>query len=905
MKNKNTIISPIAIDMGAKNTGVYYAHYNQGETLAEIDKKGEVLVYDKYTALLKERTANRHVRRGYQRNKLAKRLFTVILRDHFKFDVEKHLQAIGFLFNRRGFSYLDKKFSEKHLNNIPQEALNHLPTEARKILKGANITGILNHLAESNPNKLISLFASIENSDEKKAFMEKNAKIRKSLVYIKHLEKIKESCKFRINNPNKTVKEKAKDKDKLSETSKWIVEKLISAGVSTLNNTLNTENQINLLNHINANDCETLLSELSPINDNIDEEKKKQTQNNKSVWNFNFHKFEFNKKNETGLEENNIRTHLHHLCYAIHQIKNELVSGGRHRSKYFEEIKKDIERFQNHSHKYLSHFAQAILTNDELDFEKVTNLVCHISNLELKPLRLYFNDKTPIERIKRKNRKNQPKRFLTHDKDNHFQDQFSAKKLSGIVSRWFKKNWRVNKVSDGNKKVAEYKELKTLWEKHENKNDIIQFWLDINPILTIPPYQSMTNRHPPRCYSLLLNENYLNENYPNWKNWLQFLSPNKILKEKLATLRTRRTEKIIDPNSNKIKRLVNDKQILLRQLQLTLDTAKKHDKNHLNEIWSIHHRMLYLKDNNEKSYWQGKLSEVINKSGLQDELKKDMNFDIKGSFAHFINKYYQTRKKAKTGRYFLIQEEKDKWLTSGKLLTLCTHKPRQKKYQWLIDLAAIIGVESNKLKSLIGEKNPEDWLKEINGFKRACEQSAKAQKDFRGELKTKISQNNDLQILQTKCKGKATELVQKIWPNIDEKQALVKSEKFESIFSFAQINNIIFKDRNGFSNTCPVCSMDNSVRMQEIDGIVKASRLPALKVKLIDGVVMRICDAISRQIATTKWDDIKQELDKGQRVKIPLILEQNHFEFEPSLSKIKKKAQSQRKIIEVHNIKTR
>jgi hypothetical protein len=56
------IISPIAIDMGAKNTGVYYAKYERGTTFENIKKHGQVLVYGNYTPLLKDRTSNRHVR---------------------------------------------------------------------------------------------------------------------------------------------------------------------------------------------------------------------------------------------------------------------------------------------------------------------------------------------------------------------------------------------------------------------------------------------------------------------------------------------------------------------------------------------------------------------------------------------------------------------------------------------------------------------------------------------------------------------------------------------------------------------------------------------------------------------------------------------------------------------------
>jgi hypothetical protein len=39
-------------------------------------------------------------------------LLTIILKAHFDFPVEKHAQAIGFLMNRRGFSFLEEEYSK-------------------------------------------------------------------------------------------------------------------------------------------------------------------------------------------------------------------------------------------------------------------------------------------------------------------------------------------------------------------------------------------------------------------------------------------------------------------------------------------------------------------------------------------------------------------------------------------------------------------------------------------------------------------------------------------------------------------------------------------------------------------------------------------------------------------------
>jgi len=82
---KKKTISPIALDLGAKNTGAYFAHYTENSSLADIEKDGKVYQLDNnsYTYLMQGRTAARHQRRCIKRRKLAKRLFKLIWENHF------------------------------------------------------------------------------------------------------------------------------------------------------------------------------------------------------------------------------------------------------------------------------------------------------------------------------------------------------------------------------------------------------------------------------------------------------------------------------------------------------------------------------------------------------------------------------------------------------------------------------------------------------------------------------------------------------------------------------------------------------------------------------------------------------------------------------------------------------
>jgi len=889
------IISPIAIDMGAKNTGVYYAKYAQGSSLEEIDKHGDVLVYDKYTPLLKNRTANRHARRGYQRRKLAKRLLVLVLEKYFNFPAKKHAQAIGFLLNRRGFT-LQEGYYKEHLKIFPADAWEKLPSSARNVFEcKENVAANLQKFSETEPGKIRQVFQDVESE---------NKKVRTDLFYFSCIRRIGRACEHR-GNGNSLGEEK--EHKKLSRTSAWVVKRLNKGKVLFAVGNGHNVDLCKQINDLSSAEAKSLCERLPDIQS--DENRAK-----KSGWNFNIGKFLPNEKNEQALLSANAGVHLHHLSYALYQLN----SGARPRSQYFDEIKDDLnafsrERYLNNERNpaYIRQFALAVNAGGNLDMGKLHRVVCHISNLELKPLRAYFNDETPIMRNTdyQKGDKSQSN-FISHAAKNGG-DVFSNEKLSRIASTWFLRKWVVSAKKDGKDKFANYRELKSLWQTHEKKGDIVKFWVNTDPELTIPPYQSMTNRRPPTCQSLVLNPEYLKNHYPRWGEWLEQLRPDEAYRDKLRSLTGGK-----GPRKEFDGRLISDDAIKVRQLQFVLDASKKTDSYNLNEIWSIRHKLNSLQGGDaQKSKWEGKLRDACGKSTLPVALLKGFENEAPGSFGHFVNKYYQTRKRAKSGRYFLHQKRKNHWMTDGKLFAICPHRPRQKEHQWELDVAAITGVDHDHLKDIIGGQTPEDWLRKIKRFKGACSDAADMQKKHRGSLKIKIAlaerarrvngknlkkEDKELVGLVDECKRLALKLAEVLHPDLNSEsdkgkgELTANAERFESLFSFAQINNIVFKDRKGFSNTCPVCSADNAFRMREIkksgQNFARASRLPAMSIRLIDGAVMRICDVVSKHIAGACWKRIAADLRAGSSVVIPLVFEQNRFEFEPSLKVLKGRA---------------
>lgn len=123
-------VSPIAIDLGAKYTGVLLPHYQAGEDVTETDLSGLLVVNtDKMTWSQQPRRQKRHQTRGYKRRKMAKRLLWLILEHEYgvtRDSLPKETVAfLNGLMNRRGFTYLSEDLDEAALQ-VPVAAVAEL-----------------------------------------------------------------------------------------------------------------------------------------------------------------------------------------------------------------------------------------------------------------------------------------------------------------------------------------------------------------------------------------------------------------------------------------------------------------------------------------------------------------------------------------------------------------------------------------------------------------------------------------------------------------------------------------------------------------------------------------------------------------------------------------------------------
>ena len=431
-------------------------------------------------------------------------------------------------------------------------------------------------------------------------------------------------------------------------------------------------------------------------------------------------------------------------------------------------------------------------------------------------------------------------------KDTSRGDYWDESRLNKLFDRWILREWRINLEKDKNKgegKPGDYRKLGTEWKKHQkdNPDTIINFWLKTNPFYTIPPYQDNNNRRPPHCQSLILNPTYLDSHYPEWQDWLRELEKLPVVKEYLGDYK----EELKKLKSSRDKFYFNEKttgslktdsgrrtnkDLNSRILQFVFDRAKATDLLRLNEIYSQtkkyrQHQSTAEEKKSRENKPRKKLfkdSKLPDKSALKLKTPRNYQNDAlfdQGSFLHLVCNYYKLRQKARDGRIFIHPEYRfvkgrgyentGRFDHTKHLLTYCNHKPRQKRYQSFYDLAGVLQVSPEHLQKTIGSRSDDAllaWLKSFRGLAKLCQKSADAQKNHRGMLKVYIEKarqdkKSELYKLNQSIEKTAHEIGRKLFSE-DDKEFEQKTEKFRSVFSFTQINNIAFKQRSGNAKTC-------------------------------------------------------------------------------------------------------
>ncbi len=874
MKN---LISPIAIDLGTKNTGVVHLSYEVINNKLEINSsKGELIQIDIKNKIWSQadRRNTRHRIRNYKRRKLAKRLLIVILENHFKITIKdlnfREKDTLFGLLKRRGYTFFESE------TNPNEEILNQikLPERVKKIEFAKDLDNYLDLLI----------------------------KIKKDPKEIKELDEKS------ITNLILIEEDKEKVDNNLSKSEVKIEQKRIDK--------------------------------------------------------------QFNEKNK----EVKILTEI------IEEIRSP--SGAKPRKDYIDDITKEIEKEANSKYKHLDKVLSKI------NKEHLTNLICNISNLQLRVLRKYFNyireDTKGVSNYKYF----VPKNFNLKAQEERKPDLdiWDEAKLARIYYKWVK-SWHPDKNIE--KEIENFRSLLKMLknvkgcnnEKNSKaKETFINFLTSCDPKKTIPPYEDMNNRNIGGSPVLYLNEEYLNKNFKEWNEWLKNLYENyeDNLEIKINEIYEEDRDKykidykLLDANikNNEINFENFDTSKKLIIFARMLDRSAKFDPYKFRLINSIVNsdevtQNKYIKNVTKK--------EVLEKAirTLKRVLKTESNYN---RFILFLKYYFEAIEISKQGLWdkdsFPILERKNlKLKTKGKLTEILLQailgvdmisevvNEESEKFKnfkdffntakignttlkgycegasKLIDNANIsednrLNIYYNYLRGRYGEvedikkiKN-ETWYKELKVEVEKIKSIEKESKNKTKKEDKEIKNNKDTEkekeskIKKDRDKEKKNELENinteienlKLFKNVENFANLIgkhfnqtedEIKRYSNIYSLAQIFNILVKDRKGFSKIAKTELIENNWRSSMIrlitgQSFANANRLINDSVRLIDGFLKRV---LGDQVNTIVKGKILQleEINFFERIKsdpninliLPIIFEENKFSFQEDLTVLK------------------
>ena len=756
----NKYVSPIAIDLGAKNTGVVFTHYKEGEE--PLSHKGTTFVLDvnNFTVSQKDRLVNRHRMRGEQRRKLAKRLFFLILEKEYglKQEQSKIWEFIRGLLNRRGFTYLQEESEGDEIITVPLEFAKYFFPEEFKDCK----KDVLDFIREQ------------ADEDESKA-----------LVFWKHL----------------------RDKD-CKEKIKQFVEEYTD---------------------YSRRDSESYLKQI------------KETANG---------------------------------------LITEIEKGNKPRKKYLEEIWTDIQDNAE---------IERLLTKSTkpISLTQFYHLIGHISNIQLRGIRKYFND-------------------INMSKGNDYWDE---KRLTKYYVRWVK-SWHVPK----DKPSKQYQSDIIRQVEKENKS-ALQIFFNNDPKISIPPFEDQNNRRIPTCQSLLLSAIELDKRYEGWRSIVKALTEkqdfykieniNSILEEQKKSLQGFFHKNQTDKSNSKQRIPFDFDSILFQRI---LETTKGLDLYKIRLLVQVKQ----ITEENGKSSIEGrdKLKKTL--ANAEENLKVLLKPEQKKLLLIIAEKFYQEITDARAGI----------WDENNSILAKCNSKTkhRNKMQKEVVEQILRFKFNSEISFEFFKENIWHHTLKGKSTVKSLCENIEKERKEFGNYFNEAFQKYSRRVYAIAKAESKEIALVNKtlskdksnnktfstIYENVELlanfigtslKQSDLDIKSYKNPFSLAQLANILEGDQAGFYKICSACQKENSWRSEledlqkskeEITRVAKATQLSADTGRPFDGQIDRIVTRIAKEVTTKKLEQIKANIKDGDKIEIPVLMENNQFSFTEEVLDLKK-----------------
>ncbi|AXX84664.1 hypothetical protein [Aliarcobacter skirrowii] len=114
--------SIISLDLGGKNTGFFSCTTNDFNNLKNF-QSGTIIYDESFILSQVNRRGKRHTKRNNLRRKLAKRLFLLILKEHYKLKIDYLPDEILALFNKRGYTYASFELSDEEQESLSSNIL--------------------------------------------------------------------------------------------------------------------------------------------------------------------------------------------------------------------------------------------------------------------------------------------------------------------------------------------------------------------------------------------------------------------------------------------------------------------------------------------------------------------------------------------------------------------------------------------------------------------------------------------------------------------------------------------------------------------------------------------------------------------------------------------------------------
>lgn len=525
------------------------------------------------------------------------------------------------------------------------------------------------------------------------------------------------------------------------------------------------------------------------------------------------------------------KSSLEEMKAAADNIIKQEEFGHKPRKIYLENIKKDISHDSR-----LKEIIEAFYSPDEL-----YKCIGNISNLQLRALRWYFNDK------------NMKYRSIWNNQ--RFKDVW-------IRALQF---FHYPDSKSGN-------DIKKLIQKIRTTNDCIDLLSKIDPILTIPPYEDQNNRRPPVDQTLLLSPEVLDKLYGNkWQKWVDGFV--QILPQLMDGL-------------DEVVKLTDRKNCLNKQ---KIDSYTFTNKKHSYAL----QRLLDLSFNQDIDITKIRAWSDNPKSSRLikiDNIVKSVTGDDYNSYFKLTSCYYNEVKLAKEGLWSVAESP---------LLELSGLHPPMKKSILSELIAGVLNIHDN----FDYDKFKKAWTSKVlknSTVRSICKSIEEKRKNLGNAFnieyskilnivsrygeKSLKSEQKSLFMIKNQVDAVSKFIGKKL--NLDDGNIA----KFSNPYSLAQLYTLIETDIHGFASNCLAVNIENNCRMRSSLGNgAFCSRLPAEAVRPFDGSLGKILKRQAYEIAKKKAVELKELSSiKNSKIHLGILIEQNQFEFSASIAKIKK-----------------